>query len=379
MTATIVLAAGGTGGHMFPAEALARELLARGLKVVLVTDVRGHAFGDALPEVPVERVRAATLGGGLVGKVRMFMELAVGVRQAKALLKRIRPAAVVGFGGYPSLPTVHAAQRLGIPTILHEQNAVLGRANRLLAGKAARICTAFAAVKGLPTRAAVVRTGNPVRPGILALHGAPLPDTDHGLNLLVTGGSQGAAVFSSVVPQAIAMLPDDLRQRLRIVQQARPETMADAHAIYDDIGAEVELSPFFRDMPARLAACHLMICRSGASTVAELAVAGRPAILVPYPHATDDHQTANARAVAEAGGAWIVPQPEFTSQALAERLTRLLTDTAALQKAAAAARAWAMPDAATRLATVVLETAGLAGSNGNHPPMTSGNTWRAAE
>ncbi len=371
MSATIVLAAGGTGGHMFPAEALARELLARGHKVVLVTDARGHAFGDALPEVPVERVRAATIGGGIAGKVRMVVELGLGTLEARRLLKRLRPACVVGFGGYPSVPTVFAAQRLGIPTVLHEQNAVLGRANRLLAGKARRVCTSFPSVRGLPAGVPTVRTGNPVRPGILALAGRPYPDTGHGLTLLVTGGSQGAAVFSTVIPNAVALLPEDLRQRLRIVQQARPETMADAHAIYDGIGADVELSPFFRDMPARLAACHLMICRSGASTVAELAAAGRPAILVPYPHATDDHQTANARALADAGGAWVLPQTALSPEALAARLTELLADPAGLARAAAAASAWAIPDAAARLATAVLETAGLPERNGNDTPHRS--------
>lgn len=375
MTAPIVLAAGGTGGHMFPAEALARELLARGHTVVLVTDARGHAFGDALPEVPVERVRAATLGGGLAGKVRMVVELGLGTLQARSLLRRLRPACVVGFGGYPSVPTVYAAQGLGIPTVLHEQNAVLGRANRLLAGRAKRVCTAFQSVKGLPAGTVPVRTGNPVRPGILALHGQPWPDMARGLTLLVTGGSQGAAVFAGVIPNAIALLPDELRQRLRIVQQARPETMADAHAVYDRIGAEVELSPFFRDMPARLAACHLMIARAGASTVAELSVAGRPAILVPYPHATDDHQSANARALTDAGGAWTMPQSGFTAEALANRLVTLLSDPHSLARAGAAAAAWSIPDAASRLATAVLETAGVPETNGNHTPQT----WRAAE
>ncbi|MFM2043344.1 MAG: UDP-N-acetylglucosamine--N-acetylmuramyl-(pentapeptide) pyrophosphoryl-undecaprenol [Pseudomonadota bacterium] len=360
-SAPIVLAAGGTGGHMFPAEALARALIARGQGVLLVTDIRGKAFGDAMPEVAVERVRCATAAPGILGKVRMAVELARGTLQAMALLKRVAPPVVVGFGGYPSAPTVLAAQRLGIPVVLHEQNAVLGRANRLLSRQARRFCTSYDSVKGLEAVAAdrVVRTGNPVRPAIVTLrdrpYAAPVPGGS--LNLLVTGGSQGAAIFGEVVPRAVEMLGEDLRARLSIVQQARAENIQAATQAYRAMGVQATLSPFFRDMPDRLAACHLMVARSGAGTVSELTVVGRPSILVPYQHAMDDHQTANARALAAAGGAWVVPQPDFTAEGLAARLHALLADPSPLAAMAAAAHAWGMPDAGERLADAVLEIA----------------------
>ncbi|MFC7334123.1 undecaprenyldiphospho-muramoylpentapeptide beta-N-acetylglucosaminyltransferase [Rhodocista pekingensis] len=374
----IVLAAGGTGGHLFPAEALARELLERGHRVVLVTDVRGTAFGDALRDVPVHRIRSATLGGGLLGKARTALELGIGTLQARRLLARLAPAIVVGFGGYPSFPAVYAAAGLRIPVAIHEQNAVMGRANRMLARRARLICTSFPEVQGMDNvdRARAVRTGNPVRPAVLVLrdrpYEAPLPGGS--LNILVTGGSQGATVFGEIVPRAVAMLPEDLRLRLGIVQQARAENLQAARDGYAALGVQATLAPFFRDLPERLARCHLMIGRAGASTVAELTVAGRPAILVPYPHATDDHQTANARALAAAGGAWLMPQPEFTAEALAARLTALLTDPTPLAPAAAAAAAWGLPDAARRLADAVLGAAGL--GNGRTTPDSQ---MRAAE
>jgi UDP-N-acetylglucosamine--N-acetylmuramyl-(pentapeptide) pyrophosphoryl-undecaprenol N-acetylglucosamine transferase len=358
----ILLAAGGTGGHMFPAEALARELLARGRRVALVTDRRGKAFGDALPEVEVFRIHASAPSGSIVAKLRGVAELALGTLQAQRLVSRLRPAAVVGFGGYPSVPAVLAAQRSRLPTVLHEQNAVLGRANRLLAGNARVIVTSFPAVSQIrPSDAGkLVRAGNPVRPAILAVRGLPYPETtgDGPLSLLVTGGSQGARVFSEVVPAALALLPDALRRRIRLSQQARPEDLEQARAALAAAGIEAEVSSFFKDMPERLAACHLAITRAGASTIAELTVAGRPALLVPYPHAMDDHQTANAQALADAGGAWLLPQGSLTPAVLASRLEALLTMPASLITAAAAARAWGAPDAASRLADAVLEACG---------------------
>jgi len=363
--ATVVLAAGGTGGHMFPAEALARELLARGQKVVLVTDRRGNAFGDALPEVPVHRISADTLGRGLLGKARTALALTLGTIQARTLLRRLDPVLVVGFGGYPSFPAVYAAQRLRIPTALHEQNAVMGRANRMLAPRARLICTSFPDIQGLENadRPKTIRTGNPVRPAILALRDRPYPPlaADGSINILVTGGSQGAAIFGSIIPAAVAMLPEDLRMRLSIVQQARHENIEEARATYARLGVQAELAPFFRDMPERLAACHLVIARAGASTVAELTATGRPGLLVPYPFATDDHQMANARAVAVEGGAWLMPQPDFTAEALAQRLAALLGDPTALTRAAAAAHGWGTPDAAARLADAVLRLTSLRG------------------
>jgi UDP-N-acetylglucosamine--N-acetylmuramyl-(pentapeptide) pyrophosphoryl-undecaprenol N-acetylglucosamine transferase len=366
LTATIMLAAGGTGGHMFPAEALARELLARGHRVVLVTDRRGKAFGEALPEIAVHRIRASTLGSGLLNKLRGTIELGLGTMQARGLIARLRPDIVVGFGGYPSVPTVFAAQRSAIPVVLHEQNAVLGRANRMLAGRASRIATSFTDVASvrLEDRARLVRTGNPVRPAFAAVRGLPYPalTPDGPVHLLVLGGSQGARVFSEVVPQALGQLPDALRNRLSVTQQCRPEDLDAARTAFARAGVAAKLAAFFTDVPDRVASCHLAICRAGASTVAELTVAGRPAILVPYPYATDDHQTANARAMADAGGAWLMPQPSFTSEALAARLEALLTLPATLPKAAAAAHAWGTVDAAARLADTVLALAAADGA-----------------
>lgn len=353
----ILLAAGGTGGHMFPAEALARALIARGRAVALVTDERGAAFGDALAEVPVHRIRAATLGAGLLGKVRTVAELGWCTLLARRLLGSLAPAAVVGFGGYPSVPTMLAAQRMGVPTIIHEQNAVLGRANRLLAKNARQVATSFPAV-ALLTNERQQRTGNPVRPAIAALRDAPYqPPQDGPIELLVTGGSQGAQVLGEVVPVAASMLAGSLKHRLRVYQQARPEQVDAVRAAYLAAGIQAEVAPFFKDMPARLAACQLAITRAGASTVAELAACGRPALLVPYPHATDDHQTANAKALAASGGAWVVPQPEFSPASLAARLALLLESPATLSMAADASRGWGIPDAAEKLADAVLDLA----------------------
>jgi len=377
----VMLAAGGTGGHLFPAEALARELLARNVPVVLVTDRRGKAFGDALPSVPVHRVAAATLLPGLMGKLRTLGLLTLGTIEAKRLIGRLKPSVVVGFGGYPSLPAVMAARLAGVPVVLHEQNAVLGRANRLMVRGVRKLAVSFPLVSGLPDccRDLVVRTGNPVRPGVAAVRDAfYMPPGDDGpIRLLVMGGSQGARIFSEVVPAALARLPAALRARLVVSQQCRPEDLDGARAAYDGLGVGgLDLQSFFRDVPARLAGAHLVVCRAGASTMAELTAVGRPAILVPYPFATDDHQTANAGALAQAGGAWLMPQPEFTAETLAARLASLLAQPSDLALAAAVSRGWSILDAAARLAEIVIEIAHGAGSgvNGNHR-----QAWEAAE
>lgn len=358
-TRPILLAAGGTGGHVFPAEALARTLIARGHAVRLATDPRGRAFGDRLPEVPVDAVRSATVAPGLVGKLKTATLLGLGYLDARGVLRRHRPAAVVGFGGYPSAPTVLAAARAGIPVLLHEQNALLGRVNRWLAGRAAAIATGFP-LQGTAENRRVEVTGNPVRPAIAARADAPYPapTADGRLTLLVLGGSQGARVFSELIPAAVALLPEGLRSRLSIVQQSRPEDIETCRGRYAAIGADATLSTFFDDVPERLAAAQLVICRSGASTAAELATIGRPAILVPYPFAMDDHQTANARAIAGSGGGWLMPQSELTPEVLASRLEHLYTRPSVLVEAAGAARAAAHPDAADRLADLVLALAG---------------------
>ncbi|MDR3514395.1 MAG: undecaprenyldiphospho-muramoylpentapeptide beta-N-acetylglucosaminyltransferase [Azospirillaceae bacterium] len=359
--APILLAAGGTGGHLFPAEALARELVARGHAPVLITDRRGKAFGDALPEVTVERIHAGQLRGGFTGKLRGAALLALGALDARILIGRLHPAVVVGFGGYPSVPTLWAAVRAGIPILLHEQNAVLGRANRLFARRAERIAIGFPRTDRVEACDLVklVHTGNPVRPGFIPLRDqAYLPPEPGGpLRLLVLGGSQGARVFSTLVPAALALLPEDRRARLQLVQQCRPEDIETARKAFADAGIRAELSTFFRDVPDRLRVAHLVITRSGASTVTELTATGRPSILIPYPAAMDDHQTANARAIVEAGGAWLAVQNQLTPQSLAQQLVTLLDDPAALSRAALDARAWGAIDAAARLANVVLDLA----------------------
>jgi UDP-N-acetylglucosamine--N-acetylmuramyl-(pentapeptide) pyrophosphoryl-undecaprenol N-acetylglucosamine transferase len=373
---TYVLAAGGTGGHLFPAEAVGRLLVANGGAVHLLTDRRADAFAAAVPGVTIDRVRAGRFGGGPLHAAYGLAELALGMVQARRLLRRLAPAAVVGFGGYPSVPTMLAAAQLGLPTLLHEQNAVFGRANRLLAPRARRIATGFAAVQGLrpADRDRAVHTGNPVRPAIQAVGTTPYLPPAHTIGLLVVGGSQGARIFGEIVPPALASLAADLRSRLRVSQQARPEDKDAVTAQYRALGIDAEIESFFSDMPARLQRAHLAICRAGASTIAELAAAGRPAILVPYPHAMDDHQTANAGEFSAAGGGWTVPQTEFSPATLAARLNALLNDPTSLAEAAAAARRFARDGAAEHLAALVQ---GLApGRNGG--PLGTGALERAA-
>jgi UDP-N-acetylglucosamine--N-acetylmuramyl-(pentapeptide) pyrophosphoryl-undecaprenol N-acetylglucosamine transferase len=351
----VILAAGGTGGHIFPAEALARELLGRGYRVALMTDQRGSKFSDDL-SVSVYRTRASALGQGVWGKIRSMAEMGVGVLQARGRLARTRPVAVVGFGGYPSVPTLYAAAQLGIPIILHEQNAIVGRANRTLMDKARIVATSFPQVAGLKPspQTRVVHTGNPVRGAFMALRSTPYPALSDGgpMKILVIGGSQGAHVFSHVVPQALALMPEHLRRRIVISQQSRKEDIESARAAFAGAGIDAELSTFFRDIPERMAECHLVICRGGGSTIAELTVVGRPAILVPLPHGTGD-QSANAEAIAEAGGAWVIPQPAFTPEALAVRLESLMNLPSTMAKTASAARAWGKITAADSLADCV--------------------------
>ncbi|MBM3532320.1 MAG: undecaprenyldiphospho-muramoylpentapeptide beta-N-acetylglucosaminyltransferase [Alphaproteobacteria bacterium] len=363
----IVLAAGGTGGHMFPAAALADALSRRGMAIALVTDRRGQAFALPGGDLTVHRVRAAAVAGAsFVAKVKAGVQLTIGTAQAWLLLRRLKPAVVVGFGGYASVPTVVAAHRLGLPIALHEQNAVLGRANRLVAPMARRIATGFPEVEGVGNadRAKLAVTGNPVRPDIVALAGKPYPSlgAEGTLNLLVTGGSQGASLFSRIVPDAVAYLPEGMRRRLRIVQQVRAEDFEAVRARYATLGLLAELSPFFADLPERLSSAHLVIGRAGASTIAETAIAGRPAILVPLATAADDHQTKNARALENAGGAIVMPESAFTAEALAARLQPLLALPEKLRTMAAAGRNVGVADAAERLADLVLATAP---ANGN--------------
>jgi UDP-N-acetylglucosamine--N-acetylmuramyl-(pentapeptide) pyrophosphoryl-undecaprenol N-acetylglucosamine transferase len=278
---------------------------------------------------------------------------------ARALFRDLKPRAVVGFGGYPALPSLLAALSLKLPSLIHEQNAVLGRVNRLLAPRVARIATSYASVRRLAAAwtAKTVLTGNPVRDEVIAARDVPFDATSDRLRLLVTGGSQGASILSSVVPAAVALLPEALRRRLDVAHQARDADAEAAAAAYRAAGVSADIRPYFTDLPAELARAHVVVARSGASTVAELAVAGRPSILVPLPIATDDHQTDNARALEAAGGAVVVPQPRFTAEAVAAALESWLSDPQALARAAAGARSCGHPDAAQRLADLVLETA----------------------
>jgi UDP-N-acetylglucosamine--N-acetylmuramyl-(pentapeptide) pyrophosphoryl-undecaprenol N-acetylglucosamine transferase len=359
---TFVLAAGGTGGHLFPAQALAEQLARRGAAVCLATDRRADGFAAPAPGIEIREIHAGRLGGGPLRSVYGVAQMALGIVEARRLLRRLDPAAVVGFGGYPSVPTMLAAAQLGLPSVIHEQNAVLGRANRLMARRAERIATGFAETAGLlpADRDRAVHTGNPVRPAIRAVAGAdyrpPEPGAPPGapIELLILGGSQGARIFGDIVPPALAALPPGLRAALRVSLQARLEDCAGVSAQLDAAGIAYEVHSFFTDVPERLARAHLVICRAGASTVSELAAVGRPALLVPYPYATDDHQTANARAFADAGAGWLAPQAGLSAAVLTQLVAERLADGAGLSLAAAQARRFAVDDAAERLAAIVL-------------------------
>ncbi len=362
----VALAAGGTGGHMFPAQALARELLARGIEVVLITDKRGGGFGPSLPQVETFRIPAGAMAGaGITKKLRSAAQLALGYLQARGHLKRSGAEVAVGFGGYPSVPTVLAAAHQGLRVVLHEQNSVLGRANRLLAPRADIIAISFDQVEAIASsdRRKLRVTGNPVRQAIAAIGARPyaIPGEGDPLRLLVVGGSQGATVFNDVVPAAIAKLPEALRRRLSVDQQVPGQALESVAEVYRDSGVVHDLAPFFEDVPTRLAAAHLVISRAGASTVAELAAAGRPAVMVPYPSATDDHQTGNAQALVEAGGGWLMPQSGLDAESLSQRLTSLLSSPSLLGRAASHAHAAAHLNAAKDLADLVC---GLDNGNG---------------
>ena len=366
-TPLIVLSTGGTGGHIFPAQALAGAMLARGYRLELITDRRGDAYNGPLDNVTTHAIQAAGVSGrGLFAKLAALGRLTAGYFQARKLLRNLEPDVVVGFGGYATVPTLLAASHLGIKTAIHEQNAVLGRANRVLAPRATRVATAFKTTAFLRNadRGKSVWTGNPVRPEIVAVRQTPLPalDPESAIELLIIGGSQGASKFSNVVPAALAALPDDLRRRLRVTQQCRKEDLAKVREDYAQAQIKAELASFFGDIPLRLTAAHMLICRAGASTMAELTTAGRPAILVPYPHAIDDHQTINAARLCDSGGAWMIPDRDFTPETLSDRLVSLFSMDSTLAMAARCAAQIGMPEATERLADVV---AGVIGANGN--------------
>jgi UDP-N-acetylglucosamine--N-acetylmuramyl-(pentapeptide) pyrophosphoryl-undecaprenol N-acetylglucosamine transferase len=356
----ITLAAGGTGGHMVPAHALAAELKARGHGVMLVTDERGARIPALFEDVPTHILPAGRLGGGPIGWIKAFFAVLRGRAAAKQLYREFTPDAVVGFGGYPAFPALLAANSLNIPTILHEQNAVLGRVNRLLSGSAAAIATAYAEVDRLKAGAKVELVGNPVREPVARLGTLPFPEFDDTapLKILITGGSQGATVLGSVVPDALGMLSPKLRHRLQVVQQCRPDDIEAVRNRYAALNIPAELLTYIEDMPDKLAEAHLVIARAGASTIAELTAAGRPAILVPLPIATDDHQTANAREMAKAGGARMIPQSEFTPEVLSAQIEAIAGDPQALSNAAERALSVGRPHATHDLADLVERIAG---------------------
>ena len=357
----ILLCAGGTGGHLFPAEALSAALIKRGATIDLATDHRTAQF--KFPARDVHLIPSATVRGkDPFSLARTATMLARGTLKAWGVIGRIKPAVVVGFGGYPTVPPLLAASLRGVPTVLHEQNSVMGRANRLLATRVTRIATGFPAVRNVDDalRAKMTFTGNPVRPAVIAVADTPYPAPDLAgpFNLLVFGGSQGAQVMGEVVPAAIAHMSPDIRARLRIVQQARAENLDAVRAAYAKLGVVADCAPFFGDLPARMAAAHLIVSRSGASTVAELSAIGRPGILVPLPHALDQDQFHNAGALEGAGGAIRIVQKEFTPQRLASEIVALMGDPESLATMAAAAKSMGTLDAADRLADLVLKVAG---------------------
>lgn len=352
-----VLAAGGTGGHMVPAAALAAELMRRGHKVALVSDERGVRFPDLFDGIETRVVPASRFSGGPLGWLRAANAMRKGRAQARALYREFRPSAVIAFGGYASLPALMAAFSAKVPAVIHEQNAVLGRVNRLVAGKVAAIATSYEQVERLKPKYEdrVHLVGNPVRQAVLDLRLKPYPALDEEgiFRVLVTGGSQGASVLSQVVPDGLALLPVHFRRRLQVTHQARVEDIDEVRRKYAEHGIPAEIATYLPDLPERLAWAHLVIARAGASTIAELTAAGRPAILIPLPSATDDHQTANAREISEAGGARTIPQRAFTAQELAKQMQKLGLEPVALANAAACARSVGRPDAARDLADLV--------------------------
>jgi len=362
--APVLVAAGGTGGHLFPAEALAAALAQRGIAVHLATDRRAARYGEALPDEAIHVLSSDTLRGrDPIALARTAATLGIGLAQAWALIGRLKPAAVIGFGGYPTVPPVLAAVWRGVPTLIHDANAVIGRANRLLAPRVTAIATTFPDVfRGAPHLAEkATLTGNPVRPAVVAAAAAtPYPASDDRLRLLIFGGSQGARIMADVVPVAVERLDAGLRARLAVVQQAREEDVERVRTAYRRISVAAEVAPFFSDLPARMAASHLIVARSGASTVAELSAIGRPAVLVPLPHALDQDQFANAGVLARVGGAIRLPQEDFTPQRLAAEIAALMAAPDELAAMAVAARSVGRLDAAEALADLVLKVAGIA-------------------
>jgi UDP-N-acetylglucosamine--N-acetylmuramyl-(pentapeptide) pyrophosphoryl-undecaprenol N-acetylglucosamine transferase len=352
-----VVAAGGTGGHMVPAHALAAELMRRGHRVALVTDERGARIPGLFDGVQTHIIPAGRMGGGPRGWWKAWQDIRAGTNMARRLYETFDPAAVVGFGGYPALPALRAAFKHRVPTLIHEQNAVLGRVNRLVARRVTGIATAYPDVQRLNPRylPKTHLVGNPVRDIVREIRAHPFPEiSDDGIfRVLVTGGSQGASILSDVVPDGLALLPLTFRRRLQVTQQCRPEDIETVRSKYKVLGIPADLATYFTDLPERLAWAHLVIARAGASTIADVTVAGRPAILIPLPSAADDHQTANARELASVGGARAIPQSRFTAVELAKQMQKLALDPKALLNAAKRSYGVGRPNAAEDLADLV--------------------------
>ena len=358
----VLIAAGGTGGHLFPAEALATALKKREARVALASDERVGKIAGSFPADEVVQIPAATPSGRSPPQMaKAALVLGLGLLRALQAIRRLKPAVVVGFGGYPTVPPILAASLLRVPTVIHEQNGVMGRANRFLAPRVSMIATGFRDVKGIPANAPADRvvTGNPVRPAVIEAARVPYPPLAEGetLRLLVFGGSQGARVMSEIVPAAVERLPKDLLPIVRVTQQARAEDLGPVRALYARLGVEAEVEAFFNDLPRRMADAHLVVSRSGASTVAELAAIGRPAILVPLPGALDQDQAANAQSLADIGAATVIKQDAFTPERLASEILAYLKNPQGLTRTAAAAKSAGVTDAAERLAQAVLRLA----------------------
>ena len=352
-----LIAAGGTGGHMFPAQALAERMLAEGWRVKLSTDTRGARYaGNFPPEVERQVVSSATTArGGAAGKLAAPFRILSGVMAARRAFRADRPDVVVGFGGYPTIPAMSAALTMGVPRMIHEQNGIMGRVNRIFAGRVDRVaCGTWPT--DLPEGVAGIHVGNPVRATVLAHAGAPYAAPGEGaLEVLVIGGSQGARILSDVVPAALAALEPELRARLRVSHQARDEDGPRVARAYAEAGIAAEVQPFFADVPERIAAAQLVVSRSGASSLADVTVIGRPAILIPFAAAAGDHQTANAQSLAEAGAALVHPESVLDAESLTRDIRAILTDPAQAQAMADAALSLARPDAARRLYDLVTE------------------------
>ena len=356
---TVLLCAGGTGGHVFPALSLAQDLIDRDFNVVLVTDIRAKKFAQGLLNLKIEVISSSTFPPSVIGKLKALLSLGHGYIQSRRILKKYNPAVVVGFGGYPSLPSMVAAQRRNIKTIIHEANAVLGRANKFLAKKADKIALSLPDISTFndDDNVRVIMTGNPVRADITALytHGYNTPEpNEHSFNLLIMGGSLGAKVMAKYVPEALTALPNDLRNQLNVVQQCHADDIPYIQSIYDDANIKATLKPFFDNIPALLKTSHLIIARSGASTVSEIAVAGIPAIYIPYPHHADQQQKINAESIAKFGGAWVMEEHLLSSDLLSAKIKQLMESPELLFKAAEAARSCAKPEAARKLGNLVV-------------------------